>query len=121
MNSINVIGNLGADPESRQVGESTVCKFRVAVKRPFAKDATDWFTVKAWGKTGEFVQQYLKKGAKVAITGKMINETYQDKDGNNRDMWVIKADTVDGLDPKPQGGGGNSGGGKQGGDDEIPF
>lgn len=117
-NQITIIGNLGTDPETRTAGSSQVCSFRVAVSDPFKKDHTDWFSVDAWGKAGEFAAQYIKKGHKVVVTGRIGSREYEGKT-----YWTINASDVRSLTPRDQdggqgggqGGGGNNNRGNQGG------
>ena len=78
MNVISIVGNIGSDPELRTAASGTnIASFRVAVrnsrKRSNEDGASnaDWFTVKAFGQQAEFVNNYLTKGRKVAITGRM--------------------------------------------------
>lgn len=104
MNKIVIIGRLGKDPETRTTTTGkNVVSFSVGVTREFDKEQTDWFRVSAWGKTGEFVQNYLGKGRLVAVAGRMESRSYTDKDGNKREAWELTADSVQGLDrPKDE-------------------
>lgn len=93
MNSINLTGRLTADVELKQTQSGTpVCGFRIAVKRPRTKDKTDFFTCKAFGSTAEFVAKYFSKGNKIEVTGCMISEDYEDKNGNKRTAWKVECD-----------------------------
>ena len=109
MNNIVIIGRLTADPEMRSTntGKST-CNFSVAVDKRFKpKDGTqtaDFFRVTTWDKTAEFVSNYLKKGGRVAVQGRMESRTYQ-KDGHNVLAWEINADNVQSLEPIQRDGG----------------
>lgn len=85
MNSINMIGRLTADPEVRdtetKAGEGLVlATFTVAVARVGSEDA-DFIRCKAFGKTAEFAEKYLKKGQRVGVTGRIQTGRYEDKDG----------------------------------------
>lgn len=99
LNRIALIGRLGRDPELKvtPTGKS-VAEFSIGVNRQFDKNATDWFRVKCWGKTAEFVGEYLTKGRLVVVDGRMESRKYTDKDGNNREVWEVTADNVSGLD-----------------------
>ena len=79
---IQFIGNLGKDPEGRYTpGGQFVCNFSVAVNEKYTDkntgekvENTDWFNCAAWGKAGETINQYLRKGSKVFIRGKMTRD-----------------------------------------------
>lgn len=102
MNSVTLIGNLGADPEMIQLQNGTaVTNFRVAVNETYNSgnektEKTHWFSVKAFGKIAEVVTQYLHKGAKVGIHGRLSYEEWE-KDGQKRSAVKIIADRIDFL------------------------
>jgi single-strand DNA-binding protein len=104
MNNITVVGHLCADPEERFIGDSgqRLVKFRVASNRIKKKDndgsdAADFFNVVCWGKTAEFVFQYLKKGSHVYVAGTLSIREYTNRDGD-RGVWIeIDATTVQSL------------------------
>lgn len=81
MNNITLIGRLVRDPESRDTERSSVCNFTVAVDRYMKRDEADFFRCDAWGKTGEFVQKYFKKGDPIAVTGPLQLREYDKRDG----------------------------------------
>ena len=86
MNSWNFTGNLGNDCEQRytQSGDSVV-SFSVGVKSGFGdKATTTWAKCAIFGKRGEAVAPYLKKGTLVGVVGEVNNREYQDKDGQKR-------------------------------------
>lgn len=98
MNSINIIGRLVRDPETRlTTSGAKVSEFSIAVDDPFNKDKTSFFRVKAWGKTAEFVESYLSKGRLVSVSGRLEQRTYE-KDGQRREAIEIVAERVQGLD-----------------------
>ena len=102
MNVLNITGNLTRDPESRQVGDKTVCNFTVAVNRRGQKDANgnniaDFFRVSAWGKTGESCQKYLSKGRKVGVTGSVSVHPYLAQDGTAKANLEVFASDVEFL------------------------
>ena len=83
-NRVQLIGRLGADPETKQVnGDRTLTKFTMATNETFRNAAgekieeTQWHSVVAWGKSGEIAGTYLKKGSEVAIEGKLIHRVYE--------------------------------------------
>jgi single-strand DNA-binding protein len=90
-NKVQLIGNLGQNPEiiSFENGKK-LAKMNIATNETF-KDSkgnkqtdTQWHNVIAWGKTAEIIEKYVKKGQEVAIEGKLVNETYEAKDGTKR-------------------------------------
>lgn len=96
MNTINLTGNICNDLELKAttIGKS-VLTFNLAVKRPFAKDTTDFIPVVAWDKNAEYLSNYGRKGSKIAVSGKLTTRKYQDKSGVNRTVFEVVADTVE--------------------------
>jgi single-strand DNA-binding protein len=95
MNTIQIMGNVGKDPEiSHTAGATplTVAKFTVAVS--VSKDVTDWHNVKVIGKQAEFVEKHIRKGFTVAVTGAQRNERYTNKDGQPATAYYVMADRV---------------------------
>lgn len=96
MNTINLIGNICKDIELKMTNNGkSVCSFSLAVKRPFAKDTTDFFTIVCWEKQAEMVSKHCHKGDRIGITGTLTTREYKDKDGNNRKSFDIIANNVD--------------------------
>ena len=135
MNSWSFTGNLGRDAEQRytQSGDSVV-SFSVGVKAGFGdKATTTWANCSMFGKRGESVATYLKKGALVGISGELNNREYQDKEGQKRyslDVRVSDLTLLGGKQsgesapsqPKPQRNAqGAQGGGMGDMEDDIPF
>ena len=109
MNQVNFMGRLVADPEIRfSTGENATCiaNFRIAVDKRFKNkndaDAptADFFRITAFGKLGEFVQNYLHKGTKVVMTGRIENANYTDKDGNKVFRDQIVAENIEFAESK---------------------
>lgn len=104
MNRIVLVGRLTRDPELRTTttGKSFV-NFSIAVNKrikptnPDERDA-DFFNIKAWDKTADYVSNYLGKGRLVSVEGRMESRKYTDKEGQNREIWEVVADQVNGLD-----------------------
>ena len=90
-NKVQLIGNLGKDPEVKQLESGkTLAKLSLATSENY-KNAdgekvtdTQWHNLVAWGKTAQIAEKYLKKGDKIAIEGKLINRSYEDKEGVKR-------------------------------------
>lgn len=96
-NKVQLIGHLGMDPEIKAFGKSKMARFSVATKDSYKDqngqriNETTWHTVVAWGKLADIVENYLKKGAEVAIEGKLVNRNYDDKDGVKRFVTEVRA------------------------------
>lgn len=117
MNNVVMMGRLTRDPEVRYGNNTSIAKFSLAVDRRFKRDnqpTADFFNCTAFGKTGEFVEKYLKKGTKIAICGELQNNNWTDKDGNKRyDMQII-VNQVEFAESKAAAQQNGSGGGQQG-------
>lgn len=107
LNRVEIIGNLGRDPETRYTTTGKkVCNFSVAVNRRWrssegeAREATDWFSVDAWGRLGEFCQEYLAKGRLVYIAGRLQTDRYE-VEGETRYSTRIVAREIQLLDRRP--------------------
>jgi single-strand DNA-binding protein len=90
LNKVQLIGNLGIDPETRFTPEGKqVTKFRMAVNRIFKNgegesiEDTQWFNIEAWSGLSRVVDQYLKSGDRVYIEGRLKTEAYE-KDGETK-------------------------------------
>jgi len=86
MNKVILIGRLTKDPDlSYAAGTGTaVCRFTLAVTRPFKRDEADFINCVAFNKTAETIGQYLVKGRQVAIAGRIQTGSYDAKDGTKR-------------------------------------
>lgn len=108
MNKIILIGNLGREPEMSYTANGVaVTKFTLAVTRRFGKSAsgereTDWFNIVAWNQLAETCNNYLKKGQKVYVEGRLEQRKYTDKDGNNRTAIDVVINDMEMLTPKNQ-------------------
>lgn len=104
INQVILMGNLTRDPELRTTpnGQS-VCSFGLAVNRSFQgsdgnqQDAVDYFDITAWGKLGELVNQYLAKGRKCLIMGRLSFRQWE-QDGQKRSKVEVIANDVTFLD-----------------------
>lgn len=101
MQKIMLIGNLTKDVEIKATTNGKlVARFTLAVERPNTTDTTDFFDIVVWEKLAENCSQYLGKGLKVFVEGILTTRTYQDKDGYNRKVYEIKANSVEFLSKK---------------------
>ena len=105
LNKVMIIGNLGADPEMSYTANGTArTRMRVAVGRNYTTrdgerhDETEWFNVVAWDKLGEVVAQYLTKGRRVFVEGRLRTYEYDDKEGQRRYFTEVVAQNVQFLD-----------------------
>ena len=97
MNVVTLIGNLATDVELRDVGQDRqVATFVLAVDRP-AKDEADFVRVSTWNKQAEVCAQYLAKGRKVGIDGRLRSSSWEDSDGNKRNAIEVVANRVEFL------------------------
>lgn len=87
-NSVQLIGNVGNDPEivNLESGKK-IAKFSIAINDSYRNDAgekienTEWHNLIAWEKTAEIIEKYVTKGKQVAIEGILSSRTYEDKEG----------------------------------------
>ena len=151
VNKVIILGNLGADPESRFAPSGdAVCNIRVATSETWKdkatserKEATEWHRVSFYGKLAEIAGQYLRKGSQVYIEGSLRTRKWQDKDGKDQYTTEIRANEMKMLGSRqdgdsaprqqsapqqprtqqsnPQQSGGAQGGFGDFGDDDIPF
>ncbi len=110
MNKLFLIGNLTRDPEMSETSTGVAfCRLGIAVNRPYqgsdGERATDFFNVTVWRNHAENCGRYLKKGSKVAIVGSLQNRSYEDKDGNKRQVTDIIANEVEFLSVRNAGDG----------------
>ena len=83
MNKVQLIGRLTKDPELRYTrNQIPVASYSIAVNEGYGDDkVTTYVNLTTWGKPGEFVSKYFKKGQAIAIVGRLNNNNYEDKDG----------------------------------------
>ncbi|MCB0794072.1 MAG: single-stranded DNA-binding protein [Flavobacteriales bacterium] len=95
-NNVQLIGNLGNDPELRETAQGRkMARMSVATNDSYKNQAgervtdTQWHTVVAWGKQAEQVAQLLRKGSKLALQGRLVHRSYEGKDGQKRYITEI--------------------------------
>jgi single-strand DNA-binding protein len=116
VNKVILVGNLGADPETRSMPSGmTVTNIRIATSESWKdkssgaqQERTEWHSVALFGRLGEIAAEYLRKGSQVFVEGKLRTRKWQDKQGNDRFTTEIIADNMQML-------GGRAGGGAGGG------
>ena len=101
MNAVMLIGRLARDPEMKFIPSGkALCRFTVAVDRGFGENKeTDWLPVTAWEKQAEFVANYLTKGSRVAVEGRLQSRTYETQEGQKRTVYEVVAHRVESMDP----------------------
>ena len=105
LNKCMIIGNLGRDPEMRYTPSGqAVTQFSVATNRNFRdpqgewQSETEWFRVVVWGDQGERVAEYLRKGHKVYVEGRIQTRQWEDQSGNKRYTTELIANRVQSLE-----------------------
>ena len=146
VNKVILVGNLGRDAELRYTpGGAAVLNFSIATTDTWTdknsgqrQERTEWHRVDLWGKRAEALQQYLTKGLKIYVEGSLRTRQWEDRDGNKRYSTDIRADRIEFIESRGEGGGRRSGGedrnqpsppseqGSPGGgpdltEDDIPF
>ncbi len=129
-----IIGNLGRDPEMRfSPSGDPVTSFSVATSRKYKEtDETTWFRVSVWGRQAESCNQYLRKGSKVLVEGRLSPDlqtgapkVFQRNDGTWGSSYEIMAENVRFMSPRSESFGGGGGADAEGiddsMDDDIPF
>jgi single-strand DNA-binding protein len=135
-----LVGNVGRDPEMRYTPSGQpVTSFSVATNRQYTSNngeqvkETVWFRVTTWGKQAETCNQYVKKGSKVLVEGRLTPDAtsggpriWTDQSGNPRASFEVTASTVRFLSSKGESSGGGTEGGEAGfvgapSEDDIPF
>lgn len=122
VNKVIIVGNLGADPETRYLpsGEA-VTNIRVATTDRWKdkqsgemKEATEWHRISFFGRLAEVAGEYLKKGSQVYVEGSLRTRKWQDKEGQDRYSTDIRGDVMQMLGRR-EGGGEMRGGETRGG------
>lgn len=111
MNLVVLTGRLTRDPELKygQSGKA-YSRFSLAVDRPFAKGEADFINCVAFGKTAELVGEYLRKGRKVGVNGKLQMSRYE-VNGEKRTSYDVLVDAIEFLESKGSSSGDSYGGG----------
>jgi single-strand DNA-binding protein len=144
VNKVILVGNLGADPETRYTaGGSAVTNVRLATTDSWKdkqsgeqQERTEWHRLVFWGRLAEIAAEYLRKGSQIYVEGRIQTRKWQDQSGNDRYSTEIVANEMQMLGGRGSGGGGapmESGGQSQSrpapaetapmddGFDDIPF
>jgi single-strand DNA-binding protein len=100
-NKVQLIGNLGNKPEIRTTDAGKkLAKFSIATNESYRNakgekvTETQWHNLIAWGKLADIAEKYLNKGSEIAIEGKLINRSYNDKDGVKKYVSEVQVNEV---------------------------
>ena len=112
VNKVILVGNLGADPETKYLPSGdAVTNIRVATTDRWkdkasgeTKEATEWHRIAFFGRLAEIAGEYLKKGSQVYVEGRIRTRKWQDKEGQDRYSTEIVADTMQMLGSRAGGG-----------------
>ena len=107
-NRVQLIGNIGKDPEVKTFDSGkTKAAFSLATSESYndaeGKKVTDtqWHQIVAWGNTANYIESYLEKGNRIAIDGKLVHRSYNDKDGTTKYITEVLVNEVLLLTNKP--------------------
>ena len=128
VNKVILVGNLGADPETRSMPSGmTVTNIRIATSESWKDKAsgaqqerTEWHSIALFGRLGEIAAEYLRKGSQVFVEGKLRTRKWQDKQGNDRFTTEIIADNMQMLGGRGGGAGATGSGADRGGERGAP-
>ncbi len=100
-NSVQLIGNLGMDPEVKQVSNGNkMARFSLATTDTYKNqkgekvEDTQWHNLVIWGKLADVAEKYLKKGKQIAVEGRLETNSYDDKDGNRKFFTQINVNDL---------------------------
>ena len=118
INKVELLGRVGIEPEMRYTPNGTaVTKLRLATDRyrKEGENGTDWHDIVVWGATAEAVNQYVAKGQRVYVAGRLVQNTWEGDDGQRRHRTEVHASEVVFLDSN------NGNGGSDDGEEDSPF
>ena len=145
VNKVILIGNLGSDPEVKYLSSGVpVANVSLATSESWTdkqsgerQEKTEWHRLVIWRKTAEIAGQYLRKGSKIYVEGRLETRSWEDQSGQKKYTTEIVVNDMQMLDsrgdsmdrggggeagpPLPEAPGSDSGGGGEAGDDDLPF
>ena len=119
INKVELLGRVGTDPEMQYTPSGTaITKLRLATdrRRQDGQVEADWHNIVVWGKSAEAVNNYVGKGQRVYIAGRLVQNSWQGDDGQNRHRTEVHASEVVFLDSNHNGNGASDDGGE-----DSPF
>lgn len=106
-NTVILVGHLGSDPEIRQFQNGgQIATFNLAIADDYRDrqgntvKRTHWIPIVVHGNSADVARQYLQKGSKICVTGKLVQESWQDQNGNNRTALKVATQSFEMLDSK---------------------
>ena len=118
VNKVILVGNVGKDPETRYLDETTaITKFSMATSETYKNKAgervstTEWHNIVLWRGLAQVAEKYVKKGTQLYIEGRIKTRSYNDAEGNKKYITEIVGDQMQLLGRKPDDGDGRQGGG----------
>lgn len=100
-NKVQLIGNLGNAPEVKNLeGGKKIARFSIATNESYRNqkgekvNETQWHNIVAWGRVAEIAEKYLQKGSEVAVEGKLVSRSYNDKDGNKKYITEVQVNEI---------------------------
>lgn len=133
LNKVMLIGNVGTEPEMRFTPNGNpVTSFRIATNRVYTtsdgerKQETEWFTVVSWSRLAESCNQFLTKGQRVYVEGRLRTRTWEGQDGQRRSKVEVVANRViflekQALAPLPEEVAPSEGGTEEVEPEDLPF
>lgn len=100
LNKVMLLGNVGQDPNVRTLKDGIIASISLATSERYkdrngdTKENTEWHSVQVFGKTAEFVQNYVNKGDQLFVEGKIRTRKYTDKNGVERTVTEVVAENV---------------------------
>ncbi len=96
-----LIGNLGTNPEIKEIRNGRkMAKFSIATNETYKNSVgervtdTQWHKIRAWGPAAGIAEKFLQKGSEVALQGKIVNRSYEDKEGSKRYITEIEVSDI---------------------------
>ena len=118
VNKVILVGNVGKDPETRYLDETTaITKFSMATSETYKNKSgervstTEWHNIVLWRGLAQVAEKYVKKGTQIYLEGRIKTRSYDDAEGNKKYITEIVGDQMQLLGRKPDSGDGNQGGG----------
>ena len=119
INKVELLGRVGTEPEMQYTPSGTaITKLRLATdrRRQDGETTADWHNIVCWSKTAEAVNTYVGKGERIYVAGRLVQNSWQGEDGQNRHRTEIHASEVVFLDSN-----GNGNGASDDGEEDSPF
>jgi single-strand DNA-binding protein len=98
MNKVILVGNISTDIELKQVNNSFIAKFSIAINRQ--KDGVDFIPIVVWNKQAENIKKYCNKGSKILVEGRIQTRSYDDNNGSKRYVTEVVAENTEFLGTK---------------------